>query len=85
MPDDLIAINKLTTFGRGHHLAKDEIWIAEDFRDYADIILLHEGIENYLRRQGWSYGSSHDYAMLAEFEAFDGTEHYAEFINKTLD
>lgn len=85
LPDDLISIHKLTTFGRGHHLDENEIWISSDYREFADIILLHEGIENYLRRQGYSYGISHDLAMVSECRAFGGTDHYDDFIAKTLE
>lgn len=77
---NLVVIHKLTTYGRGAHLGDDDIWIASDMKAFTPIILLHEGIENYLRRSGWDYRSSHDAALRAEVETFAGTALYRRYV-----
>lgn len=80
LPDDLVAVNSLTTWGRKHGLGEWEIVMLESFRPWTDFLLLHEGVENWLRRQGWKYAPSHDVATAAEEEAFAGTPRYDAFL-----
>lgn len=85
LPGDLVAIHHLTSFGRGRHLPVDEIWIDPAFGEWKDIITLHEGIENYLRRHGWTYDESHDFAMETEFRVFGGTPRYERYLGALHD
>lgn len=79
--DRAIALHRLTKYGPQLGIGEWEIWIAEDCRDYADYLALHEAVENYLRREGWSYPDSHEAAVEAERRMFgeqDRWQHYME-------
>lgn len=74
------AVHKLTTYGREHSLGEWDVHIHDSFRDFVEVILLHEAVENLLRRQGWNYKDSHDVAMEAERSIYGGTPYYDRFL-----
>lgn len=69
--DRAVALHRLTKYGPELGIGEWEIWIADDCRPYQEYLVLHEAVENYLRRKGWDYDSSHEAAVVAE-RAFFG-------------
>lgn len=79
--EDCAALHHLTTLGRKLSIPNNEIWIARDLKKYTRFLVVHEGVEEYLRSQGDNYKDSHRKAELVEDELFSGDplyEHYRE-------
>lgn len=72
------AIHALTTQGKELGLGEWDILVSKDFKSYLDFILVHEAIENYLRREGWTYPTSHHYAEHVEDEMFSKDPRFAQ-------
>lgn len=75
-----VAVHALTTYGRRNGLGASEIWIHPDFDDFEEMLVHHEAIENYLRRQGWNYERSHAYALRKDRERYGHTSNYKRMI-----
>jgi hypothetical protein len=67
---DAVALHRLTWWGPRLGIGEWDIWIAADCQKWARYLLLHEAVENWLRRRGWKYTSSHQTAVKAERQAF---------------
>lgn len=74
------AVHRLTYYGRIHEFGEWDVHIHRRFEEFVDVILLHEAVENWLRREGWLYKSSHAAAMDAERRFFGGTHYYDAFL-----
>jgi len=75
-----VAVHRLTTYGRKHGFGDLDIHVHRSFGEFADVILLHEAVEHWLRAGGWLYDESHEAAMEVERERFGGTEYYDRFL-----
>lgn len=67
---DAVALHRLTWWGPRLGMGEWDLWISEDTREWARYLVLHEAVENWLRRRGWTYATSHREAVRAERRAF---------------
>lgn len=80
--DEHVAVHALTTYGQRNELGPWEIWISPHFKRYERMLVHHEAIENLLRRDGWNYDDSHQYALRKDRERFGHTKLYEELIQR---
>lgn len=74
------AIQALTTLGKRMGLGEWEVLIDDELREHELYLLVHEAVENYLRRLGWLYGESHSYAEKYVEKVLGGTAAFRKFI-----
>lgn len=73
------AIHALTTQGKELQLGQWDVLIVHDFKQYLDFLMVHEAVENWLRRKGWLYQPSHEYSEHVEDELFGDDPKFVEY------
>jgi hypothetical protein len=74
--DGYAALHRLTAAGRDLGIPWNEIWIAEDLEEIAEVLVFHETVEYQMRKRGMQHAASHNRAMGLERERFEGTPIY---------